>query len=309
LKASHKPHTQRVGFQDVELVPGQFVFGRKKAADETGMSEQNIRTCLDYLRRSKNLTSKSTNKFTVITVVNWEDYQGWQDGTNQQTNQQLTNNQPTTNQPLTTNNNDKNDKNKDIIYSKEIIEAVNFYFTTLDAGQQKRFEKNRGKYHATAALLIKKGYASQDLLTAVRFARLDSFWGPNFLSFSKLNQKNPAGELYIEVFLEKAKKKNKAAPLWVDVGGSQESPGETDADPEAERQNKRRGRLKEIAGMKKIGLSGSDTSLLCNYIDIPTKEQLSAAEKIMEKVLGKLDRPTAAQCKSWFRGLLEDTPG
>jgi len=104
LKASHKQYTQKVGFQEINIEPGQFIFGRKAAAEELGISEQSIRTCLMFLIKSKNLTSKTTNKFSIISIVNWSIYQ-CDDAINQPANQQ------TTNQQLTTNKNVKNVKN------------------------------------------------------------------------------------------------------------------------------------------------------------------------------------------------------
>jgi len=65
------------------------------------MSEQEIRTCLDSLRRSQNIVIKSTNKFSIITIMNWNIYQQTSDDfqpPNQPiTNQQITNKQPTNN--------------------------------------------------------------------------------------------------------------------------------------------------------------------------------------------------------------------
>lgn len=78
---------------------GSFVTGRKKLAEELGLTEQEIRTALKHLISTSELTIKKTNKFSIISVKNYERYQE----VNQQTNQQLTNNQPTTNQQLTSN--------------------------------------------------------------------------------------------------------------------------------------------------------------------------------------------------------------
>ena len=111
LKANHCAMTQIVGFQDVQLTPGQFIFGRLKASMETGLSEQEIRTAIDGLRKRQNLTIKSTNKFSIITIVNWTEYQ--EEPTNKAADQQ-----PTVNQQLTTNKNDKNVKNKKEIYKE-----------------------------------------------------------------------------------------------------------------------------------------------------------------------------------------------
>lgn len=96
-KATYKPYTTLVGYQKIDLLPGQFIFGRRKAAEELPLSEQEIRTCLKTLENLQNLTSKPTNKYTIITICNWERYQNQENEINQQVNQQLTNKQPATN--------------------------------------------------------------------------------------------------------------------------------------------------------------------------------------------------------------------
>lgn len=97
LKASHKPTRQLVGWQMVELEPGQFIFGRKAASKELPLSEQTIRTCLKKLKNLENLTIKTTNKFTIITINNWDTYQQQEIENNQQINQHLTSSQPAAN--------------------------------------------------------------------------------------------------------------------------------------------------------------------------------------------------------------------
>jgi hypothetical protein len=56
----------------------------------------------------ENLTIKTTNKFSVVTIINWDTYQNHQS----ENNQQITNKEPTNNQQITTNNNDNKEKNK-----------------------------------------------------------------------------------------------------------------------------------------------------------------------------------------------------
>ena len=103
MKATHKETSVMVGFQQIHLKKGQFVFGRKIASKETGLSEQTIRTCLQKLNGSK-LTIKTTNKFTVITIDKWDIFQ------TEEKNQPA--NQPSSNQQVTTYKNDKNNKKK-----------------------------------------------------------------------------------------------------------------------------------------------------------------------------------------------------
>jgi hypothetical protein len=86
----------------IHINRGQLVTNRKELSERTGISEQSVRTCLDRLKSTSEITTKSTNKYTVVTLCNYDYYQGKKSETNQQnnqqTNQQLTNNQPATNQ-------------------------------------------------------------------------------------------------------------------------------------------------------------------------------------------------------------------
>lgn len=97
LRATHKPYRTIVGGVVCELVPGEVVFGRSKAAADLGLGEQQIRTALNLLKKMKIATSRSTNKFTVVSLVNWHNYQDEQAATNQQTNQPVTSTQPAVN--------------------------------------------------------------------------------------------------------------------------------------------------------------------------------------------------------------------
>jgi len=76
MKASHKEYDAIVGLQRVRLLPGQFIFGLRVASKETGLTIREIRTILDFLRKAENLTIKTTNKFSIITIINWTTYQG-----------------------------------------------------------------------------------------------------------------------------------------------------------------------------------------------------------------------------------------
>jgi hypothetical protein len=103
MKATHKEFDAIVGLQTIHLFPGQFVFGRKTAAKETGLTERGIRTIIDCLRKAGNLTIKTTNKFSVISILNWGIYQSQEDE-NDQLNDQL----PTSNRPHTITKEHKN---------------------------------------------------------------------------------------------------------------------------------------------------------------------------------------------------------
>jgi hypothetical protein len=118
FSASYREHTQLVGSQLVNLERGQFVFGRISCANNLGVSEQVLRTFIQLLIKDKIITIKPTNKFSVITIINYDTYQMCLDENNQQINQQATSSQPAVNQQATTNNKDNNENkgnNKDIL--------------------------------------------------------------------------------------------------------------------------------------------------------------------------------------------------
>ena len=81
----------------VELEPGDFIMGRKEAAKELKMSEQSIRTIVTKLLKYGNLTTRTTNRFTIVSVVNWHTYQVLENKINQQINPHLTSSQPAAN--------------------------------------------------------------------------------------------------------------------------------------------------------------------------------------------------------------------
>ena len=77
-------------YQGVVIPRGSFATGRKKLAKELGLTEQQIRTTLEHLKSTNEITITSTNQFSIITINNYDLYQQ----NNQQINQRATNEQP-----------------------------------------------------------------------------------------------------------------------------------------------------------------------------------------------------------------------
>lgn len=100
LKASHQAIEVTVGYQRVHLSAGQFIFGRMAAAKELKMTERQIRTCQTSLISTGNLSVQTSNKFSVITVINWDSYQGTGQERDSQGVTPLVQ-QPTSNRPQT----------------------------------------------------------------------------------------------------------------------------------------------------------------------------------------------------------------
>ena len=65
--------TQRWHGQIVE--PGQFITSLKHMAKDIGISVRQLRTALNHLKSTHEVTSQATNNSTLITVVKWALYQ------------------------------------------------------------------------------------------------------------------------------------------------------------------------------------------------------------------------------------------
>lgn len=114
-------HTE-TEFEGVTIKPGQTVVGRKGLAKATGLSERQVRTALEHLKSTNEITTWSTNKFTVVTIENWEKYQV-DDIDNDQHNDQQRVQRATSNRPATDHTirmkEYKNDKNDSYSLSKK----------------------------------------------------------------------------------------------------------------------------------------------------------------------------------------------
>jgi len=107
LKANHE--TKK--WKGITVKRGEIITGRKILAKECNLSEQSVRTSLNRLKSTNEITIKTTNKFSLIKVNNYNDYQH----INQQANQQTTNKQPTNNH----NEELKNIRIKENIYTEK----------------------------------------------------------------------------------------------------------------------------------------------------------------------------------------------
>lgn len=85
-------------WQGIDVPRGSIVTGRKSLSEKTGISEQSIRTSLERLKSTNEITSTIHNKFSLITITNYESYQE----INQISNHEVTSNQPAINQQVTT---------------------------------------------------------------------------------------------------------------------------------------------------------------------------------------------------------------
>jgi hypothetical protein len=114
LTANHKEKQ----WKGQTILRGQKLTSIEHLADDVGLTFQQTRTALKKLKSTHEITIKTTNKNTLITIEKFNNYQFEIDEDNKQNNKQfnnlITNNQQTNNKQITTNKNEKNNNNDNI---------------------------------------------------------------------------------------------------------------------------------------------------------------------------------------------------
>ncbi len=197
LKANHKPN--RWKGQVIER--GSLVTSYAKLGKQTTLSIQSVRTCLNKLKSTNELTIKTTNKFTIISLTNYDNYQSYKKENNTidntENNKQLTNNQQTINKQLTTNNNVKNEKN---VNNKSLFETKqnNFYNQIAEYKDKYPKEMLRAFYDYWSEPNSCKSKMKFELEKTFEIKRRLEYWSRNDKQFNKSN-----GTAKIEVTKER----------------------------------------------------------------------------------------------------------
>lgn len=90
---------------------GQVVTSLESLRIQTGISTRSLRTCLDRMNKTGEITEKTTNRFRVITLCNYDTYQNNRQSSDKPEGNQATSERQTTDKQPTTNNNYKNYNN------------------------------------------------------------------------------------------------------------------------------------------------------------------------------------------------------
>lgn len=157
MEANHEDKKFIFNNEEILVKRGQCIVGRKILSQETGMPEGTVYDKLKILEKVGFCNIKSNNKFSIITICKYSDYQDKKEHKQQQ-KQQPANNQPTTKQqPANTNNNDNNDNND----NNTIVSRDYFY-----AAYKKAFDKDY------IANFVKDGSIFKDLAKKIALEEL-----------------------------------------------------------------------------------------------------------------------------------------
>ena len=108
LNATHAEYPALFKGKKIMLQPGQLITGRKSIASSLCVSESKVTRILSAFESEQQIEQLTSNKNRLISVVNWDKYQIF----DQQNEQQMNNNRTTTEQQLNTNKKNKNVKNE-----------------------------------------------------------------------------------------------------------------------------------------------------------------------------------------------------
>jgi len=202
--------------KDVKV--GQIITGRRRISTQTGVSEQSVRTILNDLKATHELTIKNMAKYSIITITNWDDYQ---QSTSISTSES-TINQPSTNQQLTTYKNVKNVKNeisntKPLAFdaAKPIIDYLNKRISS----SYKHYTKSTVS-KINARLL--EGYTVKDFHTVID-SKADQWQGSDMAKY--LRPETLFGNKFESYLQEVYLPLNKNS--WVDLFVTEADPGES----------------------------------------------------------------------------------
>ncbi len=141
LTANWKP----AKWHGVDVGAGQRIISIQGLADETGLTFQQIRTVLNRLESTGEITRRTTKKYTLVTIENYEKYQGVDEQSNKDDNKnansQLTNSQQTVNKQPTNNQQQIKKDKKD----KKDEKDKNYYFYPTDNNDDDRLRAWRAE--------------------------------------------------------------------------------------------------------------------------------------------------------------------
>lgn len=167
-------------YRGVNIPRGALTTSPDKIALRTGLTRQQVRTVLGKLTSTNEITTKTTNLFTMISITNWDKFQVEDEVSTSKITSKITNKQPTDNQPITTSKNlrIKEGKNNTVngffesgekqdieeVSEKEIIARI---LTAINAVCLTNYRPNKQNCgHINARLT--EGYKYEDFLSVIK---------------------------------------------------------------------------------------------------------------------------------------------
>ena len=207
IEANHKDKEWR----GIQIKRGQFHTSIGSLSTQLKLSDKAIRLALDKLIKTKEVATKGASSGTMITICNYDSYQGFDEAEGQAAGQ--TKGKSKGKRGATTNN-DNNDliikeekEYKNILLSEiKISDNIPFekiYFETAVGfknlirenlielkASTKNIDSTKGTAIDEIRLIIESdGFTIEDCRSVYQFLKKDAFWKKNILSIKKLREK------------------------------------------------------------------------------------------------------------------------
>lgn len=220
IKASHKDRKVLVDKQEIELKSGQFVTGRFSLHQEFNQGipprkqtkDTTLWNWLKKLESMGNIDIKSSNKYSVISIVNWCEYQETLTTDSQQNDIGLT----TDSQQIDTNKNVKNVKNekkknsRKYIYDDTHYQLSLFFLKQIRNNNPEHREPNLEAWSSDIRLMMEQDNRTEEQIRyLMKWVQEDDFEKVNVLSPNKLRKR--FDQLVMKV--KQDKKKANVVPL------------------------------------------------------------------------------------------------
>jgi len=129
---------------------GQLITGRKSISKATRIHESNVYRCLERLQSTNEIAMKPNNKYSLITICNYDSYQS-----NESTTEQQMNNKRTTNE----HKQEYKEGKEDI---KDIVEQARPVIDHLNKTAKTSYRPETVITNRLISNLLKKGYTLKD---------------------------------------------------------------------------------------------------------------------------------------------------
>ena len=194
MKSTHKEREVILGNQVITLKPGEFITGRESLSEDLnkGMKpKQRVNNTtwwryLNNLQKLEMLHIKKTNKYSVVSIVNWCEYQ--------ENEQQMHNKRTSDAQQMHTNKNVKNVKNEKNS-RKHVFDDTHFslaeYFYNQILRNNSDFKKpNFEKWANDIRLMMERDNRTEEQIKyLMKWVQQDDFEMVNVLSPAKLRKR------------------------------------------------------------------------------------------------------------------------
>lgn len=188
--ANHKDRQWR----GIDIKRWQKITSLSNLAEETWLSIQNIRTSINKLKSTGELTHKSHSKYSLITIIKYDDYQD----TNTPTNKQATSNQQATNnkQEWKEWENEKEEKRAKVIEWLKIYITENDTQTTyliktfLELGRKPALNETPEKFKKWFISIMELNWKQPDNNTKKVIDEFKKYWKGLEISWSNISNKD-----------------------------------------------------------------------------------------------------------------------